>query len=235
MGTHRIPGPQHRVTQWPGVLYRLFGVLESQQGVRNVGSYAAGDVVRAFAELSYDGQIQFGNVFHWQVDGGATGGTDDAFAAAALAWLETVYTNFKGPMVDNAKFEQVTFYNVTQDRPAGVYAWPTLVDGDSTGNALPEGVAALVVLYTDVKRVIGKKYFGGIGTVALDDRVWDGSLQLAMQGAGSAMLSPFTVGAADAVVHGIYRRSLGTFVQLRSYAIRALPAYQRRRKPGVGS
>lgn len=200
-----------------------------------MGNYAAGDVIRCFAELSYNGQSQFGNVFHWQVDGAASGGTDAEFNTGAGAWLETIYGHIDGYMVNDALFEKLTYYNITQDRPAGVYNWPTLDDGDSTGNALPEGVAGLVVLYTDVKRVVGKKYFGGLASAALEDRTWLGLALIALNQAANAMLSPFTAAGTDTVVHGIYRRNLGTFVQLRSAVARSVPAYQRRRKPGVGS
>ena len=200
-----------------------------------MGNYVAGNVIRGFAEMSFNGQTQFGNVFHWQVDGAATGGTDTEFANGAIGWLEAFFQDLDNLMVNDAKFEQVTFYNITQDRPAGVYPWATLTEGVGTGNALPEGVAALVVLYTDVKRVIGKKYFGGFGSVALDDFVWDAAAKTLLDTVASDMLSPFTAAGTDTVIHGVYRRALGTFVQLRSAVARTVPAYQRRRKPGVGS
>ena len=73
-----------------------------------MGNYAAGDVIRCFAELSYNGQSQFGNVFHWQVDGAASGGTDAEFNTGAGAWLETIYGHIDGYMVNDALFEKLS-------------------------------------------------------------------------------------------------------------------------------
>lgn len=206
----------------------------SERKAWSMPDYDAGDVVRCFARTLFNDNDVQGNVYHWQVDGAATGGSDADFMDGAADWLEDVHAAHQSVGANNITFEDLTFYNITQDRPMGVIAWPTFTAGSSTGEVLPQGIALLVVMYTAVKRVIGKKYYGGLPQGALNDEVWESVTVSGFETAAANLLTPFTAGGTDSVIHGIYRRTLGAFVGLQSVVVRRIPAYQRRRKPGVG-
>lgn len=118
------------------------------------------------------------------------------------------------------------------EAPAPIYFVP--VNG---GDPLPSGVAGLITAYTYTSKVVGKKYLPGLSELAQTGSLWVGAVIAAMLQSAIVWASPF-VGSVDATgtwFPGVWSTKASGFrVFSAALAARDVPAYQRRRKEGVG-
>lgn len=206
-----------------------------ERTLRNMGTVILNDVVRIAARMKYADVDDIVNVYHYKLTS-TTAGPGDSVAMNALAdQLEDIYTPILGLMTTDTKFEDITFYNVTQDRPMGVLAWPTLTQGSGTGDGLPPGCAALITSYTATKRTYGRKFFGVIEETEQADGILTSAAQTSLATAAAELLDLVVVAAISTFTPGTYRPDTGTFAPFIEAVVRAAIAYQRRRKAGVGS
>lgn len=108
----------------------------------------------------------------------------------------------------------------------------------SAGDPLPSGVAALVTAYTAISKVVGKKYLPGLSEVAQTAGLWVAGVLIAMAEMGVAWVAGFeTIGDEDGTWYpGVWSLKEAGFVAFSSAGMaRDVPAYQRRRKAGVGA
>lgn len=107
----------------------------------------------------------------------------------------------------------------------------------SAGDPLPSGVAALITWNTYVSKVQGKKYFPGLSESGQTAGVWVSGVLSALASVAVQWISGFN-GLSDSDTHwypGVWSlkklafQSFGTAGQIPD-----VPAYQRRRKAGVG-
>lgn len=201
-------------------------------------SLAVGDILRVVAVLSWlDGDI-LQNVFNVKIDSG-TGPFAEADVIDDLVdWLDNMYANFNGPMSDEI--------NGSECR---VYIWDTVgLDWDEVGidafvfdpvatmDQLPRGCALLINAKTTDPDVNGKKYLGGLTEGAVDDGLFTGTEVANAAAFAVDWFTDFT-GAASAAVFdpGIWSPTQSAFFSMGGVAIiPAIPAYQRRRKNGIG-
>lgn len=106
----------------------------------------------------------------------------------------------------------------------------------SIGDALPSGVAALLTAYTDVSKVVGKKYLPGMSELAQTAGLWVVGVLSAMLQSGIVWITPF---ALDPVQEGtlwpcVWSKKTTSAKSFTGIGARDVPAYQRRRKQGVG-
>lgn len=117
---------------------------------------------------------------------------------------------------------------------------PALVifDPQSIGDPLPSGVAGLMVVYTATSKVMGKKYLVGMSELAQTAGLWIGAVMAAMLQSALLWLEPFLSIADPTTVYvpGVWSAKLSGFARFAaSVSTRDVPAYQRRRKAGVGT
>ena len=108
---------------------------------------------------------------------------------------------------------------------------------ESIGDPLPSGVAALTTAYTYTSKVIGKKYWPGMSETAQTAGLWiSGVLAALLQSAIEwATYFESTEGSTTMWHPGVGSLKMGNFqIFSPSVAVRDVPAYQRRRKQGVG-
>lgn len=188
------------------------------------------DVIKVTATMSYIGQtIQ--NVYHF----GLGADQDDGFVIADLAdLLEGAYTNLLPNLVDLLDFQSISFYNLTEDQNLGEYAWPSLTDGTATGEGLPTGVAGLVTFPTLAPKTRGRKFIAGISETFQADGVLVGTVLTNLLAFGADLLGVQVGGFGTTGLWGVVN-ALGTFFALQEALSTNVPAYQRRRKQGVGT
>lgn len=113
-----------------------------------------------------------------------------------------------------------------------------LVDGTAIQDAVPHGVAGLITAVTSRPQTRARKFLAGFGEGEFADSTLSGTLLTAMAAlivewltdatvTGSAVLEPVVVGQSGP--------SAGLIYALVAAAANGIGAYQRRRKPGVGS
>lgn len=176
----------------------------------------------------------FQNVYHciWTAPDDA----DEPDVIAAVGeWCEDWLADLTDLLTTTTHFDQVMIYNETQDQPVGTYA-PVIAAGTVATDPLPSGVAFLVSLYTGFKRTIGKKFIAGFPEAATTLGEWGPATLGAV-----AVLATYWIGPQNPSVG--YSFTMCTFKKtlllkvahaISGGIVRATPAYQRRRKIGVG-
>jgi len=110
-------------------------------------------------------------------------------------------------------------------------------DGGSIGDPLPSGVAALITIGTDVSRVMAKKYLGGLSETGQTAGLWVAGVLTALASTALAWRNGWicTHMTDTSLFPGVWSLKTGGFKLLTGAAeVSDVPAYQRRRKAGVG-
>jgi hypothetical protein len=124
--------------------------------------------------------------------------------------------------------------NGTVDRNLGVVALS--LDGDISGQVMPAGVAAMVQAYTNIPTSRGKKYLPYISEATVDEGYLNAGALTSLALFLLEYLLVLEFGLADSWRPGVLSRTLEEFVAFDgSGSVTDVPAYQRRRKPNVGS
>lgn len=192
------------------------------------------DLMRIVANMNMGINVAVQNVYYNRIN--ATSGQPDSdVVGAAGRFLEDVYTPILNDLPGAFTFEDYKVTNVTADVDLGVSGFPTLTVGQSPGERTPEGIAGLVRGTSDTPGHEARKYFGPFVLGNLVDGLWDSSFLIDLTNAGLAAF-----GFYDDPVNNVdftpivLDRLTGTQRPISLVQASATPAYQRRRKPGVG-
>lgn len=196
----------------------------------------AGEILRAVVRYAAPSASEGQNIFHWQLQGSGTG--DQIAADKVLDWL----TNAWGPTWSNIAGEDTEIESVQTDVVSNTGALVRAVDfallglaGQLGFNVSPAAVAAYIALKTAVPRVTGSKYIPFVAEETTDKGSFDASTLVAM---GQLLLFYFddlSLSTGDILETGVVSNKVIDFVPFTASAdIDAIPAYQRRRKAGVG-
>lgn len=201
-------------------------------------SISVGDILRVVATVAWtDGNLQQ-NVFNAVITGSGGPFTDGDIADDAEAWVANMFANLVSNMSDECDGSSVAVYKYDAidddwDEVATV-GWTFNPTG--TIEQLPRGVAALILGRTTDPDVYGKKYLGGLIEANLTDGLCSSAFLITMLAVAADWITPFVGGTSGASwtpgVWSVVKGSLLPFVT--SYTANAIPAYQRRRKRGVG-
>jgi hypothetical protein len=115
---------------------------------------------------------------------------------------------------------------------------PVVFTPGSVGDPLPSGVGALIDAYTLTSKVMGKKYLPGLSEVGQTAGLWVAGVLSAMLASAVEWITPFA-DLADPTTYympGVWSVKLSSFAIFAAHiATKDVPAYQRRRKAGVGA
>lgn len=195
------------------------------------------DVIRAACVWKLNGADEIVNVFHLQVFDAASLIEDANLNLGVAAWFERAYftSNVVGSVSNEVLHDRIEMYNVTLDAPLLDVGRIPELDGDSTGERLPEGVAGLVIARTAKKRRVGRKFLPVFTEGASSSGQWASGVLTTMAAFGDYWRTDF-VTEEDFSLRGVVG---GEGTPLWSPIIqtlaRTLPAYQRRRRIGRGS
>lgn len=185
-----------------------------------------------------DGNIMQ-NVFNATISGGG-GPWDEADVLDDCEdWLDNMYLNIVADVVDVVDGTQLQVYKydavgVDWDE-VGTQAWtwnPT-----SIGEQMARGVAALVSARTTDADVSGRKYIGGLSEAQLVLGLWNATIAVDGLALAADWITAF-VGATSGATFtpGVWSPTNSAIYDfIDSIAITLIPAYQRRRKRGVGA
>lgn len=193
-----------------------------------------GDIISVVAGLNAGLGIDVQNVYHLQVL--ETGGVDDDDLVDDMGeYLEDVYGVLNNTFANNVVYDLYKATNVTADVDLGTHPWPSLTQGGGAVNMLPTGDSGLVLGRTNTPGRVGKKYFGPFTSNALADGYWTAGVVATLADAMAEVWSPFISALANSYTPVILGRDDGVGRVVREATASAVPAYQRRRRPGTGS
>ena len=197
----------------------------------------AGETLRVVARYSGPNSSEILNVFHYQYAG--AGDTD----AAVLAECETFFTDEWGDEWADFASHDVTLDEIELDviTDAGLVARnigsaAIGVTGSLASDMSPTGVACLLTADTIFPKQRGRKFVPGLNELGVSD-----SLLVAVTVANLVLLTVKYLASITGLLNGelfpgVLSKTLENFVAFGSTgAVTDVPAYQRRRKPNVGS
>jgi len=199
---------------------------------------SVGDILRVVAVLQWtDGEIAQ-NIFNAVITGAGGPFDDGDIVDDALDWMATIFANGVATMSDEIDGSQVQVYvydPIDDDfDEVGTIGWT--FNPSNAADQLPRGVAALGTCRTTNPDVQGKKFWAGLCEGGTTDGVFSGGQLTTILAMTEDWVTPFTGSTSGASwVPGIWSPKLTTLFHWdASYSVSAIPAYQRRRKQGVG-
>jgi len=192
------------------------------------------DILRIAARLNYVGIGDFVNVYHYRLT--TAGFVTDAMVVDDLAEImDALYATISPSISDYANFVDVNIFNVTQDRPLGSTAWPTMTSGEASGDVLPSQVAAFVRATTGYSRNWARKFLGPFLEAS---NTSDGRVYSTLLGRLASFLAEWLVTTADTYgdyLPVVYHSKTSTWKVLIDGVVRNVWATVRRRRVGRGS
>lgn len=194
------------------------------------------DVIKVTARMRWADAVDVQNVFTAVLASG-TYVTDDEAKDDLAEWVDDMYAIVDDVLPTNLVFDDLDFFNLTQDEPLGTLSWPTMTTGQAGTNEIAaSGVAAVLTAFTSIVRVHGRKYFGPIAETFIDGGYLNSTVIAGMASVIALWITPFTGGTSgETWAPGVWRRLTSGFAAFRDGVVRNVPGYQRRRKAGVGS
>lgn len=201
-------------------------------------SLSVGTILKMVAVLQWlDGDIMQ-NVFNMTIAG--TGGPYDEEDVLddLLDYADDMYAHMVSRQTNDLDGSEIRvyLYDAVDDDwdEVGSRAWT--YDPADVNEYVPRGVAGLINCKTTDPDLSGKKYLGGSSEAGISDGVWTSSELTALANFAAEWVTPFT-GAAAAID---YQPVIWSPTRTVAYPcsgtvlIPTIPAYQRRRKQGVG-
>lgn len=198
-----------------------------------------GDIVKVVATIAWlDGNIMQ-NVFNATLSGAGGPWADADVVGDALAWVNNMFANMTTSLSDECDGSQIQVYvydSIDLDfDEVGSNAWT--YDPSSTSDQIPRGAAGLMTCRSDDPDVQGKKYLGGLTESGITDGLFVGAVLTAMLAFAADWVTAFTGAVSGATwTPGIWSPTGNVIFDCgSSITASAIPAYQRRRKRGVGA
>lgn len=201
-------------------------------------SISAGTILKVVATaLWLDGNINQ-NVFTAVITNGGGPWDEADVVADALTWIELIYGNLTAAISDELDGSQIQVYEYDAGDDdfdeVGSDAW--VWNPTNTDQQLPRGVAGLINAKSLNPDVSGKKYIGGMTEGNVTDGLWPGAVITMFGDVADDWGAPFVGSdtAADWAPVIWSPTNIIAYPMTEVYVVPAIPAYQRRRKRGVG-
>lgn len=196
------------------------------------------DILKVVAVMQWvDGEIAQ-NVFNVLIESG-TGPFDELDVVDDMEdWLDDMYANLTTRTHENLSGSELRVYKFDSSEEdwdevgSGVWGWTP----SDTGEELPRGVAALINTKSLNPDVNGKKYLPGASEPSSLDGIWT-TAHVAQLVLFALDWTTDFVGATSGATFapGIWSvKNLQLLLMAGTSIIPTIPAYQRRRKQGVG-
>ena len=199
---------------------------------------STGDILRIVATMLWSDGNVMQNVFNAVISGAGGPWPNEDVIGDALTWVEAMYDAIPAIISDEVTGSQIVGYvydSVGDDWDEFAsenWAW----DGTNITDQIPRGAAGLLNLKTSDPDVNGKKYIGGIAEDRITDGLFTGTcitdliaygVQWATDFVGSDTLADWAPGVWSPKNTAFYDAGLVIIIP-------TIPAYQRRRKRGIG-
>ena len=201
-------------------------------------SITVGTILRVVAIMTWvDGNIME-NVFNAVITGAGGPFDDDDIVDDAVAWCDDMYANLTTTVANNVDGTEIRVYeydSIDDDwDEVGSAAWTW--DPSNAADYLPRGVAFLINAKTLDPDVNGKKYIGGLTEDSPTDAIWTAGTIANMALFAIDWYTGFVGGTSGASWTPSIWSVVGTVAKAMSGTVilPTIPAYQRRRKKGIG-
>lgn len=199
---------------------------------------AEGTILRVVLQILFPDSSLMQNIFYCILTTAGGSDDDEDVVSDMNDWLEEILGNFNAQLFDTlGGGETVVYeYDTVGEDWDEVGGEVINLGAASAEDMLPHGVAFNIqgnCLDPDVR---GRKYFGGFCENNQTDGTWNTSITVPMLAAGADWITAF-VGAATGATFtpGVWSPTQVAFKPFSNVIIISnVPAYQRRRKPGVG-
>lgn len=195
-------------------------------------------ILRVVATILWSDGNVMQNVFSSDIVGEAGPYDEVDVVADALAWVVALYNTITTLVSDECDGSQVQVYrwDPAEEDWDEVGSDPWVWDPDNTTDQLPRGVAALLNAKSTDADSSAKKYLGGLTEGPIDDGLWNAGALADFIDFGGEWVQSFVGSVTGATwnpgVWSVKDLVLNPFVA--TVIIPTIPAYQRRRKRGVG-
>jgi len=197
-----------------------------------------GDILRLVASFIWaDGNIMQ-NVYAAQISGGGGPWDEDDVLDDLEDWADAMYANIVAFITTDCGGNEVFGYK--WDAPNQDWdlfgAEPWTFNPTDAGSQNPRGVAAFLKAPTEDPDVQGRKYIGGTTEPSLINGIWVAGYIAALVLYGGDWITPFIGTLTGATITpGVWSVVNLAFKAFQNEAsVITIPAYQRRRKRGVG-
>lgn len=192
------------------------------------------DIITLSARMTYDTSYSIVNVWTVILDNGGPLSFSQV-QTAIQNYLDTLYGYLTTYLVDNQDPSSIGVRNETQGTVFGSMSWGSWAGGTNTVDPTPTGVALLAFARTKAPRVQIRKYFGVFGEDLTSNGLWTGTVRGAAENAITYHIGQQTPDTGITWT-GVAYNPVGPVVNYGwTVASSAQPAYQRRRKMGVGA
>ena len=198
---------------------------------------AGGSSLKVTQEVIMPDSVVAMNIFYFVADF-AVDQYETAIVNNSKLWIEALYGSLVDEMSDLLTLGTMTVYGYNSITDLwdnkGTHAPSVTFTGES--EMLPHGVAALVRAYSTDSRAIARKYLPGFVEVAQADGVWVSSVLAALADFLDLWGTVQEISTGNELVPAVWSVAQSrTFELTGTGVILSEPAYQRRRRPGVGS
>lgn len=191
---------------------------------------SANDILRVVAEFAWLGQTVM-NVYDLFVGDDAL---DADLADDITLRLDQAYAELEDSLVTGLAGTGIKITNVTQAEDIGEFPFPNFTTGANVGDTLPPGVALLVTFPTNRLKSRGRKFLPGLSEVQVSAGVFSGSVLTQAAAYAALVASPWIGTNSGSPLSFGVQTALGGFRTFTGGVVSTVPAYQRRRKQGVG-
>lgn len=199
---------------------------------------STGTILRVVATALWTDGNTVQNVFNVTIAGGGGPWDEADVVDDCLDWVENMYANMVTAASDELDGSQVQVYerDVVGDDWDEIGSTPWVWTPTVAGDYLPRGVAALINAKSTNADVSGKKYLGGLPEANCTEGLWVAATVVILAAFGVDWSTAF-VGATTAAD---FLPAIWSTVDKTAYPmtgiqiVPTIPAYQRRRKRGVG-
>lgn len=197
-----------------------------------------GEIYRVTLEYDQPGSSQPNNVFHFENTGIASP-TDTALIAGIDTWVSDEWYDTWAQMCSEDC--ELVLFNVDEMYADGtvkrnIGSEPVNLAGNLSGGVAPAGVAGYMLGYTGLPKQRGSKYVPGmLGSYAVDGE-WSSTALTILAQLLAAYFLDIPIVTNVVLSPGILSKVLDQIVLFDGLGyVESIPAYQRRRKPNVGS
>lgn len=196
-----------------------------------------GEIIRTAVRYTAPGASEMLNIFHHVVADAAT--TDALVLEAIELWINADWgPDWADQAADQAELTDIQVDVVNNDGTVARSVGVALIGlaGTQGSSVLPAAASAYILLKTILPKIRGIKYIPAWSEDAQNDGEWDALALVNMAQLLLHYAAPIPVTGGASLTSGVLSTSLTAFQPfIGTGQIESLPAYQRRRKRGVGS
>lgn len=201
-----------------------------------------GDIIKCVVFITGPDNVIMNNVYHYQLsDPNTVNPTDLQVVQAVDADMSAIYGHWDDEMssdynVDRVEVDRVQWNATDQIWEVVEYIGQSILDIDGLGisDGAPHGCAANITLGTTDPKRRGRKFLPGIAEDGVTHSTFIGAVQTVLTAIAAELLTDQVVAGTADLVMGI-PTNLGTWLPFIVAVANTVSAYQRRRKPGVGT